>query len=156
MFAAGGAGGSASSDYVWVGLADKDDWERVRFLPGDLVADVADKACWALGLGRARLYAVTKGAGEPRPKQAAIAAALGQGHLAPEAAWASVGVASGGWLVAVPKVPAGGAGGSVCGCFLRTPPPTAHARPPPPQDPNRSLYFTSQHMTIAQPLMPMQ
>ena len=102
MSAAGGA-----SDYVWVGTADGEDWMKASLRPGDHVADIIAQASQALVLGRARLYVVAKGAGEQKPTQAAIAEALSLGHLAPEAAWASTGVASGGWLVAAPKAPAG-------------------------------------------------
>ena len=84
---------------------------------------------------------VAKGAGEQKPTQAAIAEALSLGHLAPEAAWASTGVASGGWLVAVPKAPAGSAGGSECGCLLRTPPPTCPPSPLPPRSSPLSLLY---------------
>ena len=108
--------------FAWIRLAAAvdDSFVKVAFEPGSHVADVAASACsalaWGLSPNKVRLHLVAR-AGEPKPKESAILAALATGApLDEEILLASAGVASasrsGAWLVARPVAPAGGGGGS--------------------------------------------
>lgn len=109
------AGGNTGT-FVWIKLAtaEHDRFVKVLFTPGSSdISDVADLACkafprWNLDAGQVCLILVA-GAGEAKPQQPAITAALDSvAPLAEEAKLESVGVASGAWLVVKPTTtPAG-------------------------------------------------
>jgi hypothetical protein len=105
------AGGSTSAVYVWVKYKERL-FAKVRFAPGNDVADVTALACRELDVGQHQsnvwLFQVAE-ADAPKPSQSAIAEAL-SGRQEPLDENAKP--VPGAWLVAALVAPPGGAGGS--------------------------------------------
>jgi hypothetical protein len=103
------AGGSTSDVYVWVKYKGRL-FAKVKFAPGNDVADVTALACQELRVGQPAsnvwLFQVAE-AGAPKPSQSVIAEAL-SGRLEPLDEDAKL--VPGAWLVAELVAPPGGDG----------------------------------------------